>query len=305
MGLDDPDDCAVYRINKNTAIVQTVDFFTPVVDDPYLFGQIAAANSLSDIYAMGARPVTALNLIAFPADRLDRVILKEILRGGLDKMKEAEVCLVGGHSIEDNEIKYGLSVTGLISPNRILMKKGAKSGDLVIITKPLGTGIISTALKADLACPEAVKTITRSMAELNRTAAEVIISTGVSACTDITGFGLAGHAVEVARASSMAVCIDSSSIPVFDYSLEYASMGLVPEGTYSNRTFYENHVVYNKEISPGIRDIIFDPQTSGGLFVTVQPEKSDCLISGFKDRGVESFIVGRIMDQPAGKVVIG
>ena len=304
MGLKDPDDCAVFRINSNTAIVQTVDFFTPIVDDPFLFGQIAVANSLSDVYAMGAKPVTALNLIAFPSGKLDGHILKEILRGGLFKMAEADVCLVGGHSIEDNEIKYGLSVTGLVHPKRILMKKGAREGDIVIVTKPIGTGIISTALKAEMASVAAVKDITESMACLNRRASEIIVSSGVSACTDITGFGLAGHAVELARASGVGVFIDSSAVPVFNPAIEYASMGLIPEGAYSNRKFYENHVVYNNEIAPELRDIIYDPQTSGGLFITVSPERAEHLMEKFKVQGVRFSTIGRIVDKPAGKVLI-
>ncbi len=299
-----PDDCAVYKINESTAIVQTVDFFTPVVDDPFVFGQIAAANSLSDIYAMGADPVTALNLVGFPVEKIDKGVLKEILRGGMDKMAEAGVCLVGGHSIDDQEIKYGLAVTGLIHPEKILTKQGARTGDAVLITKPLGMGIISTALKADMASASSVRDITRAMTTLNKTAAEVVKMAGVHACTDITGFGLAGHAMEVARASKRAVLFHSSSIPVFREAVEYASMGLVPEGARSNSKFYESSVVFRENISPEMRDIIYDPQTSGGLFFTVDPAVMDDLIEECKAKGVSVFHVGEVLDAPPGKIII-
>lgn len=304
VGLDTPDDSAVYKINENTALVQTVDFFTPIVDDPYVFGQIAAANSLSDIYAMGAEPITALNLVGFPTDKLDKSILKEILRGGMDKMAEAGVCLVGGHSIDDPEIKYGLAVTGLVHPEKVLTKQGARTGDAVLITKPLGIGIIATALKAGMASSSAVQDITNAMVTLNKTASEVIQDIGVHACTDITGFGLIGHAMEVARSSSKAVCLHASTVPVFKDALEYASMGLVPMGAQNNRNFYDPCVVYREHISPEMKDILYDPQTSGGLFITVDPEKKDRLIERCKEREVEVFLVGEVLDEPAEKIVI-
>ena len=304
VGLDTPDDSAVYKINENTALVQTVDFLTPIVDDPYIFGQIAAANSLSDIYAMGAEPVTALNLVGFPTDKLDKSILKEILRGGMDKMAEAGVCLVGGHSIDDQEIKYGLAVTGLVHPEKVLTKQGARTGDAVLITKPLGIGIIATALKAGTAGSSAVQDITNAMVTLNKTASEVIQDIGVHACTDVTGFGLIGHAIEVARSSNKAVSLHASSVPVFKDALEYASMGLVPMGAHSNRNFYDTCVVYREHISPEMKDILYDPQTSGGLFITVDPGKKDSLVERCKEKGVEVFHVGEVLDEPAEKIVI-
>lgn len=304
IGLENPDDSAVYKLNDSTAIVQTVDFFTPVVDDPFVFGQIAAANALSDIYAMGAEPITALNLVGFPADKMDRSILKAILRGGMDKMAEAGVCLVGGHSIDDPEIKYGLAVTGIVHPEKVLTKQGARAGDAVLISKPIGMGIIATALKAEQAADSAVQEITTAMITLNKTTAAVIQKIGVHACTDITGFGLAGHALEVAHASNKAVCLSASSIPVFKDALEYASMGLVPGGAHSNRSFYEPCVEYRTTIAPELSDIFYDPQTSGGLFITVAPEKSDRLIESCRKKGVVLYSIGAILDAPAGKLII-
>lgn len=304
IGLEIPDDCAVYKINDTIAFVQTVDFFTPIIDDPYLFGQIAAANALSDIYAMGAKPVIALNLVGFPVDKLDRGILKEILRGGADKMVEAGVCIAGGHSIDDPEVKYGLAVTGLVHPEKLLTKQGAKTGDAVFITKPIGIGIISTALKAGMASPSAVEKITRAMVTLNKTVCEIVQDIGIHACTDITGFGLIGHAMEVARASHKAVALSAAAIPLFEDALEYASMGLVPQGAHNNRTFYESWVIYQEPLSPEKKDILYDPQTSGGLFITIDPQKKGILIEISKRKGVEVFFVGEILDGPSGKIII-
>lgn len=304
VGLKDPDDAAVYRLNETTALVQTIDFFTPIVDDPYDFGRIAAVNALSDIYAMGAEPITALNLVGFPADRLDRSILKAILRGGMDALAEAGVPLVGGHSVDDMEIKYGLAVTGLVHPDKVLTKQGARAGDAVFLTKPLGTGIIATALKAGMASASAVEDITRAMGTLNKRAAEVIREIGVHACTDITGFGLVGHAMEVARASRKALLLQASSVPLFKDALAYASLGLVPAGAHNNRSFYEPSVVYKEDITPELRDILYDPQTSGGLFITLSPDKTDSLINCCREKGVEIFRIGEILDEPAGKIII-
>jgi selenide,water dikinase len=304
VGLESPDDAAVYQISADTALVQTVDFFTPIVDDPFTFGQIAAANSLSDIYAMGGRPITAMNIVGFPLGKLDIDILKEILRGGLEKLAEAEVVLVGGHSVEDQELKYGLSVTGLIHPKKVLTKQGAQAGDVLILTKPLGTGIIATALKGGLSSTAAMKKIVDSMTTLNRKAAEIMQDFGVHACTDITGFGLIGHAYEVARAGSIGICLHASSIPVFPEALEYARMGLVPGGGHANRSFYEPFVEYRDTISEELRDILYDPQTSGGLLFSVAKEKHKSLLKKFARAQVEVFVIGEVTNKPKEKILI-
>lgn len=304
VGLESPDDAGVYQVSADTALVQTVDFFTPIVDDPFTFGQIAAANSLSDIYAMGGRPITAMNIVGFPLGKLDIDILKEILRGGLEKLAEAEVVLVGGHSVEDQELKYGLSVTGLIHPKKVLTKQGAQAGDVLILTKPLGTGIIATALKGGLASTAAMNKIVDSMTTLNRKAAEIMQDFGVHACTDITGFGLIGHAYEVARAGSIGICLHASSIPVFPEALEYARMGLVPGGGHANRSFYEPFVEYRDTISEELRDILYDPQTSGGLLFSVAKEKHKSLLKKFARAQVEVFVIGEVTNKPKEKILI-
>ena len=304
VGLENPDDAGVYKLTDDIAIVQTVDFFTPIVDDPFTFGQIAAANSLSDIYAMGGKPVTAMNIVSFPLNKLDIGILKEIMRGGLEKLKEADVVLVGGHSIDDPELKYGLSVTGIIHPQKVLAKQGAQAGDVLILTKPLGTGIISTALKGETASAAAVKKMVASMTTLNRKAAEIIQDIGVHACTDITGFGLIGHAYEMAKAGGCAFCFNSAAVPIFSEALEYARMGLVPGGSHSNRSFYEPFVEYREAVSDELRDILYDPQTSGGLLFSVAENKKDALLKKFRKEKVDAFVVGRVENKPKGKIII-
>jgi len=215
VGLNEPDDAGVYQITDDVALIQTVDFFTPIVDDPYWFGQIAVANALSDVYAMGGRPVTAMNLVAFPLKDMELSVLRRILEGGLDKMREAGVSLVGGHSVEDKELKYGLSVTGLVHPRKILTKKGFRAGDKIVLTKPLGTGIINTAIKAGMASPEIIEQVTRMMARLNRDAAEVMKRFNVHACTDVTGFGLLGHLCEMVVDSGLGMRLFADTIPIY------------------------------------------------------------------------------------------
>ena len=263
--MEHADDAGVYKITDELAIIQTVDFFTPIVDDPYWFGQIAASNALSDVYAMGGTPKTAMNLACFPIKDMDISILRQILKGGLDKLKEAGVVLVGGHSIEDRELKYGLSVTGFIHPDRILTKKNLKAGDRLVLTKPLGTGIINTAVKGGLASDEAIKFVTLLMAALNKDAAEIMQACPVHACTDITGFGLIGHLAEMVIDSGLGVEILSDRLPVIPEALEYAGMGLVPAGAYKNREFREAMVDIGPSVDSIVQDILFDPPTSGGL----------------------------------------
>jgi selenide,water dikinase len=285
------------------ALVQTVDFFTPIVDDPFTFGQIAVVNALSDVYAMGGTPLTGMNLVAFPIKTLSHSILKEILLGGLSKMKEASVALVGGHSIEDSEIKFGLAVTGLIHPKKIFTNAKAKVGDKLVLTKALGTGIITTALKAGKASGEAVQEIVESMVTLNRTASELMKKFGAHACTDITGFSFIGHALEMAAASRVGIVIQSKAIPIFPKAMEYAKMGLVPGGAHSNRTFFSCKVEMDSQISNLLVDILYDPQTSGGLLISIPSIKAEELVAALKKEGqVYSCIVGEVVKEPPGKI---
>jgi selenide,water dikinase len=258
----------VYKINNEQAVILTLDFFTPVVDDPYTFGQIAAANSLSDIYAMGGRPVAALNITCFPSC-LPLEILGEILKGGAEKVKEASALLVGGHTIEDNEPKYGLSVMGLIHPEKVVSNAGARVGDVLILTKPLGIGILNTAIKGGLASPEAYQKNVDVMSYLNKDACQAMLKVGVSGCTDITGFGFLGHAAEMAKASGVTLEIYSETIPIIEECMEYAMMGIIPGGAYRNRDYLKDNIIIKGRLNQGIEDILYDPQTSGGLLMSL------------------------------------
>lgn len=305
MGLDRADDAGVYKVNDELAIIQTVDFFTPIVDDPYWFGMIAAANALSDVYAMGGTPKTAMNLVGFPLGDMELSVLRQIIQGGLDKMREADVVLMGGHSVEDKELKYGLSVTGFVHPNRVLTKGGYQEGDCLILTKPLGTGIINTAIKGGIASSQVTETVTKLMAALNRKAAEIMAHYPVHACTDITGFGLIGHLAEMIVDSTMGIRLQSESIPIIPEAIEYATMGLIPAGAYKNREFRECMTVFASTVDRVMQDILFDPQTSGGLLICV-PEKSvNALMRQLKDEGIEhTEMIGRIVSEPMGKIVV-
>ena len=305
VGMDKADDAGVYKITDDIAIIQTVDFFTPIVDDPYWFGQIAAANALSDVYAMGGIPKTAMNLICFPLKKMDFSILRQILQGGLDKMKEAGVVLIGGHSVEDNELKYGLSVTGFIHPDRVLTKKDFKVEDRLILTKPLGTGIINTAIKGGLASSEIIETVTHLMATLNRDAAEIMQDYPVHACTDITGFGLLGHLAEMVVDSEFGVEIQANKVPILPESLEYAAMGLLPAGLYKNREFRQAMVDISPSVDTFIQDILFDPQTSGGLLICVARESADDLVAKLRQKGMDkTAIIGKALPEPKGRIVV-
>jgi selenide,water dikinase len=299
VGLDRADDAGVYRVSDELALIQTVDFFTPIVDDPRAFGQIAAANALSDIYAMGGIPKTAMNLVAFPLKTLDISVLRQIIQGGLDKMTEAGVVLIGGHSIEDSELKYGLSVTGFIHPDRVLTKKSICSGDRLILTKPLGTGIINTAIKGGLASASVIDFIIGLMATLNRRAAEIMVDYPVSACTDITGFGLIGHLAEMVAGSGFGMTIYAEMLPVIPEALEYAEMGLVPAGAYKNREFRENMVTFGPQVKRVMQDIVFDPQTSGGLLISLPSALADDLLARLKENGIAgAAIIGEVTVGP-------
>ena len=281
VGLDTSDDAAVYQLNEETAIIQTLDFFTPVVDDPYMYGQIAAANSLSDVYAMGGEPIMAMNIVCFPIC-LPLNILTQILKGGADKVAEAGALLVGGHTVDDNEPKYGLSVTGVVHPSKVVSNAGARPGDILILTKPLGTGILNTALKAEMLVDKKIDTLMQIMATLNNQAAKAMQKVGANACTDITGFGFIGHAYEMAKASSVTLVINSEKIPVMDGVVPYAEMGLIPAGTYANKKYITDKVNISENVSQVMEDILYDPQTSGGLLIAVDKEKAQVLIDILK-----------------------
>lgn len=297
VGVETSDDGAIYRISDELALIQTLDFFPPVVDDPYLFGQVAAANALSDIYAMGGEPKVALNIVAWP-NCVNPEFLGEILRGGADKVKEAGAVLAGGHSIQDDVPKYGLSVTGFVRPDKIFKNCGARPGDCLILTKPLGTGIVNTAVKAGLASVEAQETVIRVMTTLNRKAKRIIERYDIHACTDVTGFGLAGHSIEMAEGSDVTVEINTADLPVQQEAAAYAQMGLVPEGAYRNRSFAGERIDLG-ETEEYMQDIIFDPQTSGGLLISVSPETAGRILSDFAGEKLETeyAVIGRITER--------
>jgi len=296
VGLERADDAGVYRISDELALIQTVDFFTPIVDDPYWFGQIAAANALSDVYAMGGIPKTAMNLVGFPVKAMDISILRRIIQGGVAKLTEAGVVLVGGHSVEDRELKYGLSVTGFVHPQRVLTKKNLQPKDRLVLTKPIGTGIVNTAIKAGMASAELTARVTNLMAALNRTAAEVMAAFEVHACTDVTGFGLLGHLAEMVSSSAKGVRLFSTQVPVIPEALDYASMGLIPAGAYKNKEFREAMVAVEPGVDRARQDLLFDPQTSGGLLISVNGTQAADLVKALKDAGAdESAEIGEVL----------
>ena len=275
--------------------MQTVDFFTPIVDDPYVFGQIAVANALSDVYAMGGKPLTALNIVTFPVSLLDISVLRETLRGGLDKMHEAGVVLVGGHSVDDPEMKYGLAVTGTIHPDRVVLNTGAQPGDRLLLTKPLGTGIIATATKRGAASPAAIAAATESMSRLNDRAAAAMLEVGVHAATDITGFGLLGHATEMLGKSKLCLKIESAKLPLLPDAATLAQAGYLAGGVKRNRDFYAARVEIAPSIAAYFNDLVYDPQTSGGLLIAVAPEKADRLLEKLHAAGVtEAQVIGEV-----------
>ncbi len=304
-GLESLDDAGVYKLSDELAIIQTVDFFTPIVDEPYAFGQIAAANALSDVYTMGGKPLTAMNIVCFPTKSLDISVLRDILRGGLDKLTEAGVVLLGGHSIDDTELKYGFSITGSVHPKRLVTNSGAKAGDKIILTKPLGTGIISTALKGKMASEETIARVIKCMATLNAKASELMQEIGVHACTDITGFGLVGHTVQLAQNSEVGINIYSASIPLFPETEEFAKRGLCPAGLHRNREFYSPCTEIANEVPEHMQDILSDPQTSGGLLICLAPRKTEPLLNRLRQAGVEdATIIGEVVSEPRGVVTV-
>ena len=297
------DDAGVYQITDDIAMVQTVDFFTPIVDDPYDFGAIAAANALSDIYAMGARPLTALNLVAFPKDG-PLEVLGEIMRGGAEKAQEAGVSIIGGHSIDDKEPKYGMAVTGLVHPKKMALKSGARPGDALVLTKPLGIGIISSAIKAGRAPQAMIEAATASMKSLNKAASEAMVEAGVIGATDITGFGLLGHLHEMLHTSCVSARLVLSRIPVIEGVRELAKTG-VPGGSRANLQYVNDKVTWKEGMSEEEKLVLADAQTSGGLLIAIAPDKLDALLAGLAKRGVGTrAVIGEVVAGEAGRIVV-
>lgn len=304
VGVETSDDAAIYKVNDELALIQTLDFFTPVVDDPYLFGQIAAANSLSDVYAMGGEPRTALNIVGFPSC-LDPKILGRILEGGASKVLEAGAILAGGHSIQDDEPKYGLSVTGFVNPNKIFKNYGSQPGDVIIITKQVGSGLINTAIKAEMAEKSQIDEVVTVMTSLNKKAKEVIENYPISACTDITGFGLAGHAMEMVSSSKVTFEIDVNKVPYIDGALEMAKMGLVPAGTYNNKDYISGDVE-SINIEECYLDLMYDPQTSGGLLITLAESEVENIMKDFENKNMDTkvAVIGRVLEKQEKSIVL-
>jgi selenide, water dikinase len=305
VGFDTADDAGVYRISADQALVQTLDFFTPVVDDPYTFGQIAATNSLSDVYAMGGRPISALAIVCFP-EKGDFAILEQILAGGLSQMMAAGCTVIGGHSVRDPEIKFGYSVTGLIHPDRVLTNASAQASDLLILTKPLGTGVISTAIKRAKARPAWINAATKAMTTLNGKAVEVIHSNGfrVHSATDITGFGLIGHLREMAKGSGVSIRIHAANIPLLEGALECIQGGHIPGGLNANREFAECVVAYEDGVPEDIKTVLFDPQTAGGLLLSVAEKDATALLAALRAANVGAVQIGEVLPQSKPLIVV-
>lgn len=303
VGLDTPDDAAVFQLDAETALIHTLDFFTPIVDDPYLFGQIAAANALSDVFAMGGNPLSAMNIVCFPCS-LGMDILAEILRGGLDKIREAGAILMGGHTVDDEEPKYGLAVTGRVHPDRVLTCLGAREGDALVLTKPLGTGILVTALKGDFLGQEEIMDAVRGMAALNRDASRAALEAGARACTDVTGFGFLGHLLNMLPEEGLGCEVSASSLPLYPRVREMASLGMIPAGAYRNRDFLEEWVEWSPEVEDTDRMILVDPQTSGGLLIALSPQGLHAF-SELLEEGKEWFRVGEFISSPRRVIKVG
>lgn len=305
VGTSTGDDAGVYRISETEALIMTVDFFPPIVDDPYTFGQIAAANALSDVYAMGGTPLIGLNIACFPPKGMPLTLLADVLRGGQDKMHEAGALIVGGHTIKDPELKYGLAITGRILIKDIKTNAGAKAGDKLILTKPLGTGIISTALKQGKADPDDVGFIMKQMAELNRTASEIMVRYNANAATDITGFALIGHAYEIAENSNATVRIEAEKVQLIPNALEYSKAGFIPGGLNDNKDNYRGRVLFRREIPGELENLFYDPQTSGGLLISIPAEKAEVLLEEIRAAGIEyAAIIGEVVEKQANLIEI-
>jgi selenide,water dikinase len=301
-GARDSEDAAILRFPPGKALVQTVDFFTPIVNDPFRFGRIAAVNSLSDVYAMGGEPYAAMNIVCFPIKTMDKGILREILRGGLDAMAEAGAVLAGGHSVEDDEIKYGLSVSGTVDPDHFASNRGMRPGDVLILTKPLGTGVLATALKGDMGDATALEDVLfRWAGRLNKAAGAVVRDLKLRAATDVTGFGLGGHVLEMAGASKAAVELDLSRVPFLPEAVEFASMGMIPAGSFANRNFCQKNVQAAPDADPILLDLVFDAQTSGGLVLAVPEDLADTARDMLLAGGDLAEVVGRAVPEEPGR----
>jgi selenide, water dikinase len=298
VGHETSDDAGVYRLTDSIALIQTVDYFTPIVDDPYMFGQITAANALSDVYAMGGEPKTVLNIVGYPIKKLGAETLSDILRGAADKVKEAGAVTVGGHSIDDQEPKFGLSVTGIVHPDKVWKNVGAKPGDVLVLTKPLGVGIITTGIKRSVVTPEQEQIVTDTMAALNKTAAETLTNYHPHAVTDVTGFGLLGHASEIARGSDVSFEISYTKVPVLEGALELARNGVVPGGSKSNHKWLSDNIDYEEEISLEEQLVLCDAITSGGLLISISPDEAVRYVDDLKSIGIEAAsIIGRVTEK--------
>lgn len=305
VGMDASDDAGVYRISESVALVQTVDYITPIVDDPFTFGRIAACNSLSDVYAMGGRPITALNIVCFPVKKFSTDVLGDILAGGLSVMEEAGVQLLGGHSVDDPELKYGLAVTGMVHPERIVRNNTPADGDAIVLTKPLGTGLIATALKAAPAGEPILGPFISTMTMLNRAACEIMLGHGVHACTDVTGFGLIGHLKEMLGNNPLEITVDAKTVPVLPGARDAAMGGMIPAGMYRNRDFVGSLCEIGPSVSLDLADILFDPQTSGGLLIAVAEDELESLLSDLHGAGVAgAAVIATVKKKPAQRIVV-
>ena len=294
VGIDYSDDAGVYRLTDELALIQTLDYFTPVVDDPYMFGQIAAANALSDVYAMGGTPITAMNIVGFQVKEIGAHVLADILRGGADKVKEAEAVIVGGHSVDDAEPKYGLSVTGICHPEKFWANKGAKIGDALVLTKPIGVGIITTVIKRGRASASDIEAVTKTMAMLNKQACEIFKNYEIHACTDITGFGLLGHCYEMAKASEVRMELHANRIPLLEHTVTYAEEGIIPGGTKANRLWLEQMVQYDANITEAMQHVLCDAITSGGLLASMSMEDAEKAVRSMQECHIDARIIGEV-----------
>ena len=301
VGFGTLDDAGIYRLNAQTALVQTVDFITPVVDDPFAYGEIAVANALSDVYAMGGQPLTALNVVCFPSGS-DPDLLNAILRGGLAQCQAAGVALMGGHTVDDPMIKFGLSVTGTVNPNALWTNAGARVGDALILTKPLGIGVITTGIKDEVAGEEAVQAALNSMRTLNRAARDAAASVGPNACTDVTGFGLLGHLYQMLRASGATARIYAAQVPLLTGALDLARQGVGPGGTQRNKDYFSPYVSLASTVEAAAADLLFDPQTSGGLLLSVSGDKQNALLDAMAAYGVTASVIGEVVEPSAGHI---
>lgn len=305
VGWETSDDAGVFRLSDDLAIVQTLDFITPIVDDPYTFGAIAAANSVSDIYAMGGTPLTALNIVGYPVTQIDSSMVAQILQGSYSKLAEADVAVIGGHTIDNPSLIYGLSVTGTVHPQKIITNDNAMPGDLLVLTKPIGVGVITHGVKQDKTPPELVGKAVEVMTTLNKAAAEAMLEIGVNACTDVTGFGLVGHLVEMIRASQVGAKIFASKVPLLDGVLELIEQRVYPGGARSNKEAADPFTHWHEGVSKGMRIALCDPQTSGGLLISVERKKADALMEAMQRRGVKwASIIGEVISEPVGKVIV-